>query len=181
MYYVSIYFDEKTNYRIQQYINAVAKKTGNDFMIQEKVPPHITITAFETKQENSVLAVLENCFGQLKKGEVQWASVGAFLPHVIYIAPILNKYLHRMSKEICADLESLEEVSISSYYRPLQWLPHTTIGKKLSKEEMGISFEVLQNQFGMFQGEVRKIGLAKTNPYEDILLWELEVGQCVCL
>ena len=54
MYLVSIYFDEKTNRKIQKYIDQMAAKTGNTFMIDGNVPPHLTISAFETKQE-------ENC------------------------------------------------------------------------------------------------------------------------
>ena len=53
------------------------------------------------------------------------------------------------------------------------WLPHTTIAKKLSQEEMRTAFMVLQESFGMFFGDVVRIGLAKTNPYEDIVTWEL--------
>lgn len=173
MYLVSIYFDEKTKRRIQAYINAVAKATGNDFMVAGKVPPHITISAFETREVEKVIPSLEKCFIGMQSGTVQWASVGVFLPYVIYAAPVLNEYLHGMSKEIYTCLDSLGEVSVSKHYRPLQWMPHTTIGKKLSHEEMRIAFEVLQNQFGMFQGRAVRIGLAKTNPYEDILLCEL--------
>ena len=174
MYLVSIYFDEETNQRIQGYINAVAKATGNDFMLAGNVPPHITISAFETKELEKVIAGLENCLRGLYQGTVQWASVGVFFPYVIYAAPVLNEYLHGISKEIYACLDGFGEVSVNKHYRPLQWVPHTTIGKKLSKEEMRIAFDVLQNQFGMFQGQVVQIGLAKTNPYEDILLYELE-------
>ena len=173
MYLVSVYFDEQTNRHIQQYINAVAKATGNCFMLAGKVPPHITVSAFETKTVEKVIPSLEKSFERLQQGTVQWASVGVFLPYVIYVAPVLNQYLHRMSEEIYKGLEFFEEASVSTHYRPLQWMPHTTIGKKLSKEEMRVAFEVLQNQFGMFQGQVVRIGLAKTNPYEDILLCEL--------
>lgn len=173
MYLVSIYFDEKTNRRIQAYIAAVAKATGNDFMVAGKVPPHITISAFETRELEKVILGLEQCFLGMQPGTVQWASIGAFLPYVIYAAPVLNEYLHGTSKEIYTCLNSFGEVSISKYYRPLQWMPHTTIGKKLSKEEMRIAFEVLQNQFGIFQGKVVRVGLARTNPYEDILICDL--------
>ncbi len=174
MYLVSIYFDEKTNRRIQTYINAVAKATGNDFMLDRKVPPHITVSSFEAKGVEKVMEYLEKTFQRLQQGNVQWASVGAFFPYVIYAAPVLNEYLHNMSNEIYACLDGLVDVSVSAHYRPLQWMPHTTIGKKLAKEEMQIAFEVLQNQFGMFQGRAVRIGLAKTNPYEDIILHELD-------
>lgn len=55
----------------------------------------------------------------------------------------------------------------------MQWVPHATIGKKLSKEEMLAAFQVLQEQFGVFSSRVVRIGFAKTNPYEE--LWNFEL------
>lgn len=173
MYLISIYFDEQTNNRIQQYINQVAKKSGNTFMIDGNVPPHITISAFETRQEDKVIQILEKKAREIKPATLQWVSIGAFLPHVIYLAPVLNEYLNTLSLNIYKSLSVVEDIKVRPFYRPLQWMPHTTIGKTLSKEEMGIAFQVLQNQFGVFRGQVTKIGLAKTNPYEDLALFDL--------
>ena len=92
---------------------------------------------------------------------------------MIFLIPVLNEYLHEMSVIVNDELSNTNGIKISPYYRPFQWLPHTTIAKKLSKEEMQIAFEVLQNSFGMFEGEVVKIGLAKPNPHRDIATWEL--------
>lgn len=174
MYLVSIYFDEKTNKIIQNYINKVAEKTGNHFMIDGNVPPHITVSAFETKQEEKVIEALEKAVTQMKSGQLQWASVGEFFSYVIYLAPVLNEYLHCLSQNVYDCVKEIEDTEISPYYQPFQWLPHTTIGKKLSKEEMKTAFEVMQNSFAMFSGTVTKIGLAKTNPYTDLVNWELK-------
>ena len=173
MYLLSIYFDEKTNKIIQRYINQVAEKTGNRFMTEGSVPPHITISAFETQDEKSAIEELDSLVKELRKGNLTWASVGQFFPYVIYIAPVLNEYLQGLSKQMYDNLSALDGIFISPYYQPFQWLPHTTIAKKLSKEEMKIAFEVLQNSFGMFEGEVVKIGLARPNPHRDIATWEL--------
>ena len=173
MYLISIYFDEKTNRRIQQYIDKVAEKTGNTFMLEGQVPPHITISAFETQNEAVVIETLNSLTHHLKMGNLTWASVGQFFPYVIYMTPVLNAYLHEMAELIYDALVTVEGVQVNTRYRPFQWLPHTTIAKKLSKEEMRIAFEVLQDSFGMFEGEVVKIGLAKPNPHRDIATWEL--------
>ena len=174
MYLVSIYFDEKTNKHIQRLINQVAERTGNRFMLDGEVPPHITISAFETQDEASAIEALDSLVEELRRGNLTWASVGQFFPYVIYITPVLNVYLHGLSESVYNALSSLEDVLISSHYQPFQWLPHTTIAKKLSKEEMQIAFEVLQSGFGIFEGEVVRIGLAKPNPYRDIATWELK-------
>lgn len=78
MYLISIYFDEQTSHRIQDYINQVAVKTGNTFMLDGKVPPHMTISAFETIHEQDAIKALETCVKELKSGIIHWASVGAF-------------------------------------------------------------------------------------------------------
>lgn len=173
MYLVSIYFDEKTNHRVQQYIDKVAEKTGNTFMTDGKVPPHITISAFETQNEEVAIEVLDSLVHKLQKGSLTWASVGQFFPYVLYMTPVLNAYLHEMSEKIYHALSNLEGVQVNTHYRPFQWFPHTTIAKKLSKAEMRIAFEVMQESFGMFEGEVVKIGFAKPNPHRDIATWEL--------
>ena len=173
MYLISIYFDEETNKKIQSYINQVAEKAGNTFMIDGKVPPHITISALETKNEEQIIEALEKAVSRIKSEQLQWVSVGQFFPYVIYLTPVLNEYLHSMSQEVYESLKDTGDTEISPYYRPFQWLPHTTIGKKLSQEEMRIAFEIVQKNFSMFNGRVTKIGLAKTNPYQDIFLKKL--------
>ena len=174
MYLVSIYFDEKTNKNIQNLITKVAKKTGNDFMIEGKVPPHITISAFETKQEEEVLERLEGVVNSLKQGNLRWVSVGTFLPNVIFIAPVLNEYLQNMTQTIYGKMKSVDETIMNPFYRPYKWVPHTTIGKLMSKEQLQDAFGILQEQFVPFEGTVTKIGLAKTNPYTELALFDLK-------
>lgn len=173
MYLVSIYFDKSTDTRIQYYINQIAKKTGNQFMLEHQVPPHITLSSFETKQEERAVQILKNLIPQLSSGMVTWASTGVFFPSVLYLAPVLNSYLHNLSFQTYDALQSIEDIRFRPYYQPFQWIPHTTIGKNLSKEEMLIAFRMLQNEFGMFHGQVTEIGLAKTNPYQDMATYKL--------
>ena len=169
MYLISIYFDEETNKRIQRYIDLVAEKTGNTFMTAGHVPPHITVSAFETREEEKIKEILQERFAALSKGKLTWCSVGTFFPYVIYLAPVLNEYAHKISKEIYECLSSVDGVEISKFYRPFQWMPHTTIGKKLSNEEMKIAFEILQENFSVFEGTVTEVVLAKPNPHRDLI------------
>lgn len=53
-------------------------------------------------------------------------------------------------------------------------MPHTTIAKKLIREELILGFEELEKNFNIFSGEITKIALSKTNPYEDIIIWNLD-------
>lgn len=40
-------FDENTNKHIQGFVNQVAKRTDNRYMLEGNVPPHITVSAKE--------------------------------------------------------------------------------------------------------------------------------------
>ena len=173
MYLVSIYFDEKTTSRMQGYITQVAKRSGNPFMIEKNVPPHLTISAFETRSEDQVISLFEETRDMFQSGEIIWCSVGAFFPNVLYLSPVLNTYLQELSEKVYKELLKTADVKVHECYRPMQWVPHATIGKKLSKEEMLAAFQVLQEQFGVFSSRVVRIGFAKTNPYEE--LWNFEL------
>lgn len=171
MYLVSIYFDEKTEKRIRGYIERIAEKTGNGFMVDNHVPPHITVAAIETKRRDLVMQGLEQM--DRKAGNIQFVSVGSFVPQVLYLEPVLNQYLHELSEKVAAAVDGIPETILSPYYKPFGWLPHCTLGKQLTKQQMMDAFAVMQSSFAPFEGKVTRIGLATTNPHRDIKVWEL--------
>ena len=173
MYLISIYFDEKLDKEIHRMIQKVANVTGNQFMLENHVPPHITVAAVETKQEELLLARVEEMVKQIKVSEIQFVSVGTFSQQVIFAQPVLNKFLHELVDRFTQELGQLEETICSPYYQPFHWLPHCTIGKQLLKEQMQQAFEVMQKQFVPIKGKVVRIGVAKTNPHRDIKVWEI--------
>ncbi len=54
MYLISVYFDDKSNKIISNYINKIAQKTGNTFMTDNHVPPHLTIMSVEAREEKKI-------------------------------------------------------------------------------------------------------------------------------
>lgn len=165
MYLISLYFDEKSDRQIQNHINAAAKATGNSFMTDNNVPPHITIAAFETRDEHMAEMIFDRIAQKVSSDMINWVSVGAFLPSVIYITPVLNEYLHNMCKIVHEELEAVEGLRIDERYKPFNWMPHATIGKKLSPEQLRTAFETIQKRFAVLTSQVTKIGLARTNPF----------------
>lgn len=108
MYHISIYFDEKTAAYMQKLMEKVAQVTGNHYMSEANVPPHITLCALECADEEALKACLESTFG--KRGDaqtgtrenstLQWVSVGTFLPGVIFLQPVLNEYLQGLMEQV---------------------------------------------------------------------------------
>ena len=173
MYLVSIYFDEKSNQRIRHLMKQVAEMTGNSFMINGNVPPHITVGAFETKNEEEVSKCLEQVINSWKQGKLQLVSIGTFQTSSIFLSAVYNEYLHEMCKSIYKELKTVDNTLIRGTYQPFSWVPHVTIGKTLSKEQQIKAFEVLQELFSAMEVTAIRVGLAKTNPYRDLETWDL--------
>lgn len=174
MYLISVYFDDETNNRIQRYINQIAEKTGNTFMTDNHVPPHMTISAIEARSVDVLAPHVEKLRDSLCQGKIQCASVGMLLPYVLYVTPVLNEYLQGLSQQVHDAIPKDDEITISRYYQPMQWLPHITLGKKLTKEQMQIAVGIMQDGFAPFEARVTEIGLAKVNPHEDVLRWRMK-------
>lgn len=173
MYLISAYFDDKTSDKIQRYINQIAEKTGNHFMTENQVPPHITISSIEARNVELLVPYVAKLEEALRQGTISFVSVGTLFPYVIYMIPVLNEYLQGLSQQIYDIIPKDDEIIVSKYYKPMQWLPHVTLGKKLSKEQMQIAFHVMQEGFAPFEGKITSIGLAKTNPHIDVIKYDL--------
>lgn len=173
MYLISVYFDEKTNQTLQRYINQIAEKTGNTFMTDNRVPPHMTLASIEARDISVLEPVFNRLEGKLQSGQIQFVSVGQFLPYVLFTTPVLNAYLSGLSTQVYEAFRDIPETSYSRYYKPLSWLPHVTLGKTLDKEQMRKSFQVMQDNFVPFEATITEIGLAKVNPHEDVMRFEL--------
>ena len=168
MYLISLYFDEKTNRLLQRFIDKIAQQTGNTFMTEHQVPPHMTVSAVEARSAEQLRPAFEDLCGRLSQGRIRFVSVGQLLPYVMYVTPVLNEYLQELSRSVYDAMGDLPETRVSNYYRPFSWLPHVTMGKTLSKEQMTVAFGVLQ-----FDALVTEVGLAKVNPHVDIVRTKL--------
>ena len=173
MYLVSLYFDNKSSNIIKGLINKVSDKCGNSFMVDNNVPPHITIAAFQSNNEEKVIEILDKEIKSIKTGKITWASIGSFKSSVLFLAPVLNEYLHNLCTKIYESIKDVDNIIISKYYLPFQWMPHTTIAKQLNRDELLIAFEELEKNFNILNGMVTKITLSSTNPYRDIVVWEI--------
>jgi len=174
MYLISVYFDEKANKNLQRYINMIADRTGNAFMTDNNVPPHMTISSIEARNVETLVPAFEGLKNNITAGSVQFVSVGQLLPYVMYVTPILNEYLLDLQNKVYEAVKDIPETSVSKLYRPYSWLPHVTIGKKLDKDQLMSAFDVCRNNFVPFEARITGIGLAKVNPHEDVIRYEME-------
>ena len=168
MYLISIYFDNNSNQILQNYINDVALDTDNKFMLDNNVPPHITIGAFNTQNEAEAIEIFNHIATDFTSGKIDWVTIGSFKQSVIYTAPVLNEYLHNLCVKTYEKLQGKAGVVVDKKYMPFNWLPHATIGKTLSAEQCKTAYEILSEKFSVFQSDVVSIGLARTKPFENL-------------
>ena len=173
MYLISIYFDKQTNKTLQWYIDKIAEKTGNHFMIENRVPPHMTIAAIEARNVDVLKPEFETLNGKLYSGSMKVVSVGQLFPYVMYATPVLNQELFELSEEVYGTFCNIPETKMSEYYKPFSWLPHITLGKTLDKVQMQKAFQAMQESFVPFTAQFDEIGMAKVNPHEDVARFKL--------
>ncbi len=168
MYLISAYFDDNSSKTMQKLIDEIYATTGNDFMIRNQVPPHLTLCAFEQRSDDTAKKLFAEIKEKLSFGEIEIVSIGAFLPYVLFAQAVTNEYLFNLNGSIVRVLEKYEDTIINRFYKPYAWMPHITLGKTLEQEQMQKAFEVLQKNFTPFKAEIKSFGLAKPNPHKDI-------------
>ena len=90
------------------------------------------------------------------------------MPRVLYVSGVYSEYLHELSMQVYQVLSKEPTVKIRPDYRPFSWLPHVTMGKQLTGEELERAFATLRKDFHMLKGAVVRIGLSRTGPYRDL-------------
>lgn len=171
MYLVSLYFDKDSERTIQKHITKLAERTGNTYMLDNRIPPHLTIGAYEG-QEDQVIVNLEREIEKWTQGRIEWVSIGCFLPHTLYLTPVLNEYLHERCAAVYRAVTESGAKSLGNYL-PFGWVPHTTVARKLSDVQMALGIRVLQANFRPFTGRVARVGVARNHPYQELGGWKL--------
>ena len=166
MYLISLYFDMETDKTLSSIMENVAVITGNTHMIEGHIPPHITVGMVNSPDENRVMSIFEKCVTGLSCGDIQIAGIGLFRKSVVYLQPVLNQYLHKISVTVNEAFEGLH--AENSRYIPFNWIPHISVAKRLTAEQQIEAIKYLHEVGYPSEALISKIGLAKSNPYIDI-------------
>ena len=80
MYLISVYFDTAATKRIQTLIEQIAAASGNHYMTDKKVPPHLTLSAIEARSVDVLIPSVQQLDGRLRQGTIQFVTTGQFFP-----------------------------------------------------------------------------------------------------
>lgn len=174
MYLISLYFDSDNTKIMNDYVKIIQNKTKNNYMINRKIPVHLTIATVHDQDEKILMNQLDHIIKNTFTGYIDVVSIGTFSKNTIYLIPVLNKYLQELSKQINDVIDLLDNNRENNRYRPYHWLPHITIARRLNEKELNIAFDNLNKIFQPLHVKIIAIALSKNQPYQDIYIWKLK-------
>ncbi len=178
-YSVSLYFDDASAAQLRHAAERISLVTGNNYMIQHSVPPHITLGMFHAAENN--LQLLKKVLADFAdKAAVfstvfSFSGVNSFYDKVIFLYPAeeaaahfkeLNLILHEM-------FLPLFEAGGNHNYLPCNWYPHTALAVKLNPYQFKKGYE---ETLRLFEEKTLKrntmkiasLGLALCKPYTEL-------------
>ena len=82
MYLVSVYFDNTATKRIQTLVEQIAAASGNHYMTEKQVPPHLTLSSIEARSIDVLIPAVKQLENKLRQGTVQFVTVEIGRAHV---------------------------------------------------------------------------------------------------
>lgn len=168
MYLITGYFDNTTNSILKRHIEEIADITGNAYMMDNHIPPHMTLCALEARNIDILRPGFLQFAKEIRPFEVIIASVGLFFPYAMYAAPVPNDRLMDIPRRLSDIYGSVTDVSISRYYTEDHWMPHITLAKRLDITQMQQAVSRMRDAFTPVTGSIVEIGLSEVNPHRDI-------------
>lgn len=169
-YAVSLHFTQDVNKIIFNTMSSIAELTGNDFMIKNKVPPHVTIGAFHgTKETEAKLIQLVEDFSKThKSGVVRFSEIGNFNQKVLFIRPEKDEFLSSINNELHKLILPEFEAGENGYYVPEIWFPHTTLATGLNQIQFSKALELAKKISLPLEAKVDNIGFYQCSPFLEL-------------
>lgn len=175
-YAVSLHFSQKVNDIVISTLQAVADETGNRFMIDNKIPPHITIGAFHAarEEEAKLLQLVEDFAQGQKAGTVQFSEVDDFNGKVLFLKPEKNLFLSEINKDLHTLLLPAFEKAENGYYLPDIWFPHTTLATKLNQNQFSAAKEIAKKISLPLEAAIEELAVYQCSPFLELKKFELK-------
>ena len=169
-YAVSLHFPKDASGIISQAVRDIAKATGNNFIIENKIPPHITIDAFHARKEEEarLLQLTEEFAKAQKAGVVHFTQIDNFKGKVLFLKGEKDFFLAQMNKELHSVVLREFESGENGYYLPEIWYPHTTLATRLSQGQFDKAKAVAEKIPLPLEAKALEIGFYQCSPFLEL-------------
>ena len=115
----------------------------------------------------------DQLFEKESSQELYFVSLGCFQKSTLYLLPVYNEFLNQLILKIYQTFDEYVSISQKNRYLPYHFVPHVSISRKLNEQQTNQAFKILNHYFEPFYGKVIQVALVKTNPYQEIKIWNL--------
>jgi hypothetical protein len=173
-YAAVLYLDKETEAYFSGIITAIAESGAGSYMTDNNAVPHITVADFHTDNIGIITDKIDNNIASFAAGGVIWASLGAFVPRVLFAAPVMNEYLLNTCINANRLIKPFAPHCGYGQYLPYQWVPHTTLASRLDGGSLRKAFDVAARLFTARKGKCVKLSLIQCSPVKEIRSWDLQ-------
>ncbi|WP_407397663.1 hypothetical protein [Treponema sp.] len=165
MYLVTALFDENTTSYFQQLISEMSAVSGNDFMMTNHIPPHLTLLQVHSRLDfGTIVSVFEDSFASECIEEVVFKAVQSKIPHVFYVSVDINEWLLKINKKLFDSFTSLDRTIVNQLYAPGCFYPHVALVKRLDDLQRKGLQDFLKFISLPDSGKIVRIELTEGNP-----------------
>ncbi|TYB31169.1 MAG: 2'-5' RNA ligase family protein [Candidatus Mcinerneyibacterium aminivorans] len=173
-YRIELVFNEKGSNRIKSYWEMLKENKLNSYMIDSKSTPHISLAEYSDILAGRFEDEIRRFSRLIKPFEVRFFGFGYFPTEerVLYLNPKVSKYLLRVHNDFNQQFVDFND-NINPYYLPENWVPHSTLGKNFSEEDLKKSLIELSKDFKPFAVEVNRISVVEFYPSRELFTFKL--------
>ena len=172
-YAIVLYFDDATNKTIGNMIERTAALSGNSYMLDINIPPHVTLGCFFSDEQSDLLEKVGAFAKNITPFEVTFDAIGAFEPYVLFASPVKDERLTQLNALLHESLLNSYEPAENANYLPDRWMPHCSLAVRLDAEQFAKAKAIEAEIDFPFTALVTKIALAKCNPYNEVAIWKI--------
>ena len=173
-YAVTLYFDSQTNELIEKAMRDIATATGNNYMLDNSVPPHLSLGLFHAEEEKE--EELVNLFEEFAEGlksrdaglSLNFNDPDNFADKVIFLNVSRDEPLMKLNRDLHQLFLPHFEAGNNRNYLPENWVPHIALAVKLCGPQFEKGFEVAKNSPLPKSAKITSATLARCNPYNEV-------------
>ena len=174
-YAISLHFPPGVNEIITSAVKSISELTGNTFILEKKIPPHVTIGAFHAAKEDEekLIQMVEDFSKNQVAGLVQFSGIGDFNKKVLFLKPEKNGFLSKINSELHAIFLPQFEKAENGYYLPEIWFPHTTLATRLNQSLFSKAQEIARQIPLPLKAAVSEIAVYQCSPFSELKRFSL--------
>ena len=174
-YAVTLYFDSHTNELIEGAMRDIAATTGNNYMLDNSVPPHLSLGLFHAEEEKAgeMVKLFEEFAESLKSNSaglsLNFNGANNFADKVIFLSVTRDEPLIKLNRDLHQLFLPHFEAGDNRNYLPENWVPHIALAVKLGGTQFEKGFEVAKSFPLPKSARITSATLARCNPYNEVM------------